>query len=194
MMRADGMAELAVRPHAAARLGVMCIGALGVAVAAQVSLRLPGIPVPFLLTPLAVALVGLRAGPADAAGAMVLYLVAGAVGLPVFAPGGPPGLLRLLGPTAGFLLAYPLAAWTVSQLSGSDTGVGRALVAAMAGLAVIDLVGFSTLLMLAPATWPSIQPAIVWFVVLDIAKGLLAVAMRRRPDRFSDAVPFRPEA
>lgn len=194
MMRADGMAELAVRPHATARLGVMCLGALGVAVAAQVSVRLPGIPVPFVLTPLAVVLVGLRARPADAVGAMVLYLVAGAVGLPVFAPGGPPGLLRLLGPTAGFLFAYPMAAWTVARLSGSGAGVGRAIVAAMTGLAVIDLVGFSTLLALAPAAWPVVQPAIGWFVVLDVAKGLLAVAMRRRPDVVNGATPFRHEA
>lgn len=193
-MQSERMVGLAVRPRPVARLGAMCFGAVGVAVAAQVSVRLPGIPVPFVLTPLAVLLVGLRSRPTSAVGAMALYLAAGAAGLPVFAPGGPPGLLRLLGPTAGFLLAYPLAAWTVSRLSGSGASVGRAMVAAMAGLAVIDLVGFSTLLALAPAAWPSVQPSIGWFVVLDVAKGLLAVAMRRRADRFTDAARFRHEA
>ncbi len=194
-MRTDGVAEGVARPHGAVRLGEMCIGALGVAVAAHVSVRLPGIPVPFVLTPLAVVLAGLRTRPVDAAGAMGLYLAAGALGLPVWAPGGPPGILRLVGPTAGFLLSYPLAAWSVAGLSDRGASVWRAILAVMVGLTIIDGVGFSALLALAPAAWPTVQPAVGWFVLLDIAKGMLAVAVRPRRHRGSGhATPVRPEA
>jgi biotin transport system substrate-specific component len=183
------------RAPAAVRLGVMCFGALGVAVAAQVSLRLPGIPVPFVLTPLVVVLVGLWLRPADAAGAMVVYLAAGATGLPVFAPGGAPGALRFLEPTAGFLLSYPLAAWTVAQLSSGRAGVARAMMAALAGLTIIDGVGFTAARTLAPAAWPAIHPVLGWFLALDLVKGVLAVAMRSRHRHRGDgATPSRHEA
>ena len=78
--------------------------------AAQIAIPLPGTPVPLTLQPFVVVLAGLLLGPLDAAGAMVAYLVLGALGAPVFAPMGPPGIARLLSPTGGYLLAYPLAA------------------------------------------------------------------------------------
>src|SRR3982751_4305136 len=92
---------------------VVAAGAL--ALSAQFAMPIPGTPVPFTLTPFVVVLAGLLLGPVDAAAAMVLYLAAGAAGLPVFAPMGAPGLARLLGPTGGYLLAYP----------GAGAGGGR---------------------------------------------------------------------
>src|SRR5918992_4417689 len=101
-----------VRRITAARLPA--IGAIAfavvLAVASQFALPIPGTPVPITLQPLVVVLAGLVLGPATAAASMVMYLAAGAAGLPVFAPVGPPGLARLLGPTGGYLLAYPAAA------------------------------------------------------------------------------------
>jgi biotin transport system substrate-specific component len=81
-----------------------------VAAAAHVSIPLPFTPVPLTLQPLAVLGVGLALGPVAGLLAMLTYLAEGALGLPVFSPTGPGGLAQLLGPTGGFLMAYPFVA------------------------------------------------------------------------------------
>src|SRR3982750_4709915 len=87
--------------------------ALTLAMAAQVTVPIPGTPVPFSLQPFVVALAGLMLGPVAGAASMALYLAAGASGLPVFSPvpGLPQGIARFMGPTGGYLIAYPIAAW-----------------------------------------------------------------------------------
>jgi biotin transport system substrate-specific component len=84
--------------------------AVAMAAAAQVSMPIPGTPVPFSLTPLVVVLAGLMLGPIAGAASMLIYLAAGATGLPVFSPIGAPGIARFFGPTGGYLFAYPAAA------------------------------------------------------------------------------------
>jgi biotin transport system substrate-specific component len=81
-----------------------------VAAAAHVAIPLPFTPVPLTLQPLAVLGVGLALGPVAGFFTMLAYLAEGAIGLPVFSPTGPGGVLQLLGPTGGFLMAYPLVA------------------------------------------------------------------------------------
>jgi biotin transport system substrate-specific component len=81
-----------------------------IAAAAHVAIPLPFTPVPLTLEPLAVLGVGLALGPVAGFFTMLAYLAEGALGLPVFAPTGLGGIAQLLGPTGGFLLAYPLAA------------------------------------------------------------------------------------
>lgn len=81
-----------------------------VALCAHVSVPLFFTPVPITLQTMAVILVGLTLGPALGASALVLYLAEGAMGLPVFSPNGAGGMAQLLGPTAGYLFSYPLAA------------------------------------------------------------------------------------
>jgi len=71
--------------------------AIVLAAAAQVAIPLPGTPVPFTLQPLLVVLAGLWLSPRAAVASMMLYLSAGAVGLPVWAPIGLPGAARLIG-------------------------------------------------------------------------------------------------
>ena len=88
-----------------------------VAAAAHVSIPLPFTPVPLTLQPLAVLGVGLALGPVAGFAAMLAYLLEGAIGLPVFSPTGPGGLLQMFGPTGGFLMSYPL----VAALSGGAT-------------------------------------------------------------------------
>ena len=85
-------------------------GSLFVAVCAHIAVPLPFTPVPFTLQPFAVLLVGMLLGPELGCAALIAYLAEGASGLPVFTPLGLPGMARLLGPTAGYLFAYPLAA------------------------------------------------------------------------------------
>ena len=80
-----------------------------VALCAHASIHLPFTPVPITLSDLAVVLVGLMLAPETAFAALALYLAEGASGLPVFNPG-VGGVAQLLGPTGGYLFAYPFAA------------------------------------------------------------------------------------
>ncbi len=108
------------RPAAAAagvRVAAGVAATLAVALAAHVAFPLPFTPVPFTLQPLAVLVVGLLLGPVDGALALLAYLAEGAAGLPVFSPTGPGGLLQLLGPTGGFLMAYPAVAFVTGSIS-----------------------------------------------------------------------------
>jgi len=99
---------------------VLGLGAtLVVAGAARVSIPLPFTPVPLTLQPLAVLGVGLAFGPMAGFLTMLAYLAEGAIGLPVFSPTGPGGMAQLLGPTGGFLMAYPVVAALVSGLTRS---------------------------------------------------------------------------
>ena len=88
-----------------------------VAAAAHVAIPLPFTPVPLTLQPLAVLGVGLAFGPIGGFLTMLAYLAEGLCGLPVFAPTGPGGIFQLLGPTGGFLMAYPLVAAIVGGLT-----------------------------------------------------------------------------
>lgn len=81
-----------------------------VALAAHVAIPLPFTPVPLTLQPLAVLGVGLALGPVAGFAAMLAYLAEGALGLPVFSPTGLGGVAQVLGPTGGFLMAYPFVA------------------------------------------------------------------------------------
>src|SRR6267378_6499476 len=107
------------------RTVAVVLGAILVAAAAQVAVPLPGTPVPFTLQPLAVLLVGGLLGARFGALSMILYLAMGAAGLPVFTPTVPLfGIARLFGPTGGYLLAYPVAAWATGWLTpGWQPGV-----------------------------------------------------------------------
>ena len=126
-------------------------GALLVALAAQVAVPLPGTPVPITFQVPAVLLVGGLLGPRLGAASLVLYLAMGMGGLPVFAPTGPPGFARLLGPTGGYLLAMPLAAGLTGLLAagGRSWGVGgggaRVALGVVVGVVVIHVGGVAQL-------------------------------------------------
>ncbi len=111
----------AARPTAAVNLrtaGIVLGGSALVAICAHVALPLYFTPVPLTVQPFAVLFLGLLLSPPMAAATLGAYLIEGALGLPVFAPGAPlaAGMAHLLGPTGGYLLAYPLAAVLVSFL------------------------------------------------------------------------------
>ena len=111
------------------------------AVAAQVSVHLPFTPVPATLQPMVVLVGSAALGARLGASSQMLYLFLGIVGLPVFAasPILPQGFGRLLGPTGGYLLAYPLAAFITGALAerGFDRRYLTSLAAMVAGLAAL---------------------------------------------------------
>ena len=106
-------------------------------VAAQISLPLPFTPVPFTLQPMVVLLGGAALGARLGMTSQLLYLAAGIAGLPVFAasPVLPQGFARLLGPTGGYLMSYPLAAFVTGYLAerGFDRRYVTSLIAMAAG-------------------------------------------------------------
>jgi biotin transport system substrate-specific component len=87
-----------------------------VAICAHVAMPLGFTPVPITMQTFAVLLLGLLLSPGAAFACLALYLVEGALGLPVFSPHGPGGIAQLLGPSGGYLLSYPFAAALASLL------------------------------------------------------------------------------
>jgi biotin transport system substrate-specific component len=143
----EGLAADAVRIVAATVLLALC---------AHIVIPLPWTPVPITGQTFGVLLVGVLLGARRGAWALGLYLLEGAAGLPVFQPLGIPGIARFVGPTAGYLISYPLAAYATgwiteraSKITLRDSGVATqsatkvgTLVAALAsGEAIIFLCG-----------------------------------------------------
>lgn len=154
------------------------IAAAVVAASAQFVVPLPFTPVPMTLQPLAVLVVGALLGPAAGASALVLYLLAGAAGLPVFAPGGVPGAARLIGPTGGYLLAFPVAAAVVGVIAGvSVRGIARVLLAMAAGMVVIHAGGVAHLALLGGDPTAAFNIGFVPFLTGDLLKIGLAAAV-----------------
>ena len=150
------------------------------AVAAQIAIPLPFSPVPFTLQVLAVILSGLLLGPRYGALAQAIYLLLGAVGLPVFAQF-KGGLGVVLGPTGGYLLSYPIAAAVAGLAANAARSDARrralwmSLLWGCAGLAVIYAFGVTwlvvvTRLPIAVALAQGVAP----FVILDLIKVALA--------------------
>ena len=161
----------------ARRALAIALGAALVAIAAQIAVPLPGTPVPMTLQPLAVLLVGALLGPGLGASAMLLYLGLGAAGLPVFTPYGLPGVARLVGPTGGYLLAYPVAAFAVGKIAGDGRRAARLALAAFAGLVLIHLGGLAQLALLTGSGSGAVRLGTLPFIVGDLAKVALAVLM-----------------
>jgi len=152
-----------------------------VAACAHVALPLFFTPVPLTLAPFAVLLLGLLLSPRLGAATLAAYLAEGALGLPVFAPGplASSGLAHLLGPTGGYLLAYPLAVTLVSFLwRRSGRGFAAALACAAAGNLAILACGAVWLAVLthAPAS-SAITLGVLPFLPGDALKIAAAAAL-----------------
>jgi biotin transport system substrate-specific component len=158
---------------------VLFIAAL-TAAAAQVSIPLPFTAVPFTFQPVVVLAGGLALGPRLAVMSQLLYLAAGLAGLPVFAasPLLPPGAARLFGPTGGYLMAYPVAAFVAGHLAarGFDRRYLTSVIAMLAGLAVVFTGGVLWLSVFTgmPA---ALAAGLYPFVVFDVMKVVAAAAV-----------------
>jgi biotin transport system substrate-specific component len=177
-MRNELSLDAGARPRiGAARRGLaIAAGALLVAVAAQVTVPVPMSPVPMTLQPLAVLAVGGVLGARAGAAALVLYLALGLVGLPVFAAGSA-GVGRLLGPTGGYLLAFPVAAALTGFVSHRAPGVLGALMACAAGMVAIHVGGVAQLALLGGDPAVAFRVGFVPFLTGDLLKIGLAAAV-----------------
>jgi biotin transport system substrate-specific component len=153
------------------------------AAAAQVTAPLPFTAVPLVLTPLAVMLTGAALGSRLGFLTQTAYLMAGAAGLQVFAPSVtlPPGALRLLGPTGGYLMAYPLAAFATGWLAerGWDRRYVTAAAAMLVGLTIIFVGGVAWLRAagFAPSWTVAVATGFLPHIGFDLVKVLAAAAI-----------------
>lgn len=179
------MITLAIRPARDARITAIGIVGFAVALAAasQVAIPLPFTPVPITLQPLVVVLAGMMLGPTAGAMSMVLYLLAGAAGLPVFAPGPLQGIARFLGPTGGYIIAYPVAAFVAGALARRDQSLMGRWLAATCGIAMLFVGGLAQLTVLTGSLGRAIAFGLTPFALLDLVKALVAavIAGRRTP-------------
>src|SRR6266849_8806004 len=133
----------------ARQLALVVGGSLLVALCARITIPIPGTPVPLTVQNFGVLLVGLMLGSRRGFAALALYLAEGAMGMPVFSPVGPGGIAHLLGPTGGFLLAYPLVAWVAGYVAERGRGsFARAAVGGFLAEIVLFTVGLSWLAVL----------------------------------------------
>ena len=156
------------------------------AAAAQISVPLPFTPVPLTLQPMIVLLGGVALGSSLGMSSQILYLALGALGLPVFAasPLLPQGLLRLVGPTGGYLLSYPVAAFVAGWLAerGLDRRYLGSVLAMAAGLVVIYAGGIAGLIAFTPGAgtggFQAVLAAAVYpFLALDVVKLFVAAGV-----------------
>ncbi len=164
--------------------GILAIGAsVLVAVCAHITLPLPFTPVPLTLSDLAVLVIGLTLGPVTAFAAMMLYLAEGAIGLPVFSPAaGPSGPLHLIGPSGGFLLAYPVVAFVAGAVAQFASRWMSRFSAGVLAASVASLVLFSVgAIWLAGVTHigmaRALQLAVLPFLFGNVAKIVAAAGV-----------------
>ena len=146
LFKQAGLQEVSSRAGAGWRTPIAVVAATGlIALCAHIAVPLGFTPVPVSMAPFAVLLIGLLFSPRAAFAALALYLAEGAAGLPVFAPNALGGIAQLLGPTGGYLFAYPFAA---TLASGLCRYARRGFFAALVGASLAGM-----LILISGATW-----------------------------------------
>ena len=190
VLAGEGLVADIVRIAAANALLILC---------AQIAIPLPWTPVPITGQTLGVLLVAVLLGARRGVITLGLYLLEGAAGLPVFQPFGLPAAARFLGPTAGYLMSYPLAAFVTGWITERRQSIStskfavpapaRLLGALLAGEAIIFLAGCTWL-----AAWsklgliyalqagalPFLPGEVIKLAVVMLAAGGLELARQSR--------------
>ena len=166
-------------PRSSALMNVLLVVAasLVTAAAAQVEIRLPWTPVPITGQSFAVLLSGLVLGSRRAFLAQMLYLSEGVLGLPFFS-GGAAGLAHLVGPTGGYLVAFPFAAAFTGFLAerGWDRRPVTMFLAMLAGSTIVFGLGLAQLSRFVPAD-TLLATGLLPFVPGDLIKSALAAGI-----------------
>lgn len=152
------------------------------AVCGFISIPVPGTPIPIVLQNMLVVLTGLMLGPVWGVAATVLFLAAGALGLPVFS-GGTGGVARLIGPTGGFLYGYALATLAAGLIAqrpkyGARTPVLRLVLATVLGFVVMYIPGVLHFMRVMDKTFSQTMTlCVVPYIPGDIVKMVVAVLL-----------------
>jgi biotin transport system substrate-specific component len=177
------------RVFEAARQVAIVVGAsLFVALCARITIPLPFTPVPLTVQNFGVLLVGLLLGSRRGFAALALYLAEGAMGMPVFSPVGVGGIAHLLGPTGGFLLAYPLVAWLAGYVTEHGRkSFARAALGSFLGEVVLFAGGLTWLAVLTHSVAQAFRWGLYWFLFAEVIKVMMAGGIAARWQRRSGA-------
>lgn len=176
--KADTLMGAALAPLDSTRsIGLVIVFSLFIAASAQFAIQIG--PVPITGQSFAVLLTGALLGSRLGAAAVIAYLIEGALGLPFFAAGGS-GIVRFLGPTGGYLVAFPAAAFITGAFAehGWDKRYLTAAAAMFFGSLIIFLGGWAWLAILTN-TPPvaAFKLAVLPFLAGDVIKIALAAAV-----------------
>jgi biotin transport system substrate-specific component len=163
------------------RLRAMVLASLLAALTAAGSyIQIPIGPVPIVLTNLFVFLSGLLLGSRWGLASVGIYLLIGAMGMPVFA-GGKGGLAHFLGPTGGYLLGYGLSVWGVGLIAERSKGrVVWEIMALILGVLSIYAVGVPWLKVVTEMSWlRSLMIGAIPFLAGDALKASAALILSR---------------
>jgi biotin transport system substrate-specific component len=189
MKSATGVLDRAQVPALWIQAILVVSASLLVALCARVTVPLPFTPVPLTLQNFAVLLVGLALGSRRGFLALALYLAQGAAGLPVFNPTGLGGVAQLLGPTGGYLMAYPLVAFVSGWLAerSSRTFLRYAL-AAIVGEVVLFAGGLAWLTLWTRGSWwQAAHFGLYPFVFAEVVKVMAAAGLATQLPRLRKA-------
>jgi biotin transport system substrate-specific component len=171
------------RAFEASRQVALVVGAsLFVALCAHITIPLmPLTPVPLTVQNLGVLLVGLLLGSRRGFAALALYLIEGALGMPVFSPTGPGGIAQLLGVTGGFLIAYPFVAFVAGYVFERGTKTfPRAATAGLLAEILLFAGGLAWLYAFTHSLAKAAYLGLYWFVAAEVIKIMVAAAIASR--------------
>jgi biotin transport system substrate-specific component len=164
------------------QVALIVSASLFVALCAHITIPLmPLTPVPLTVQNLAVLLVGLLLGSRRGFAALVVYLVEGMSGLPVFNPTGLGGVAQLFGVTGGFLLAYPLVAFVAGYVFewGRRT-FARAVLAGVIAETLLFAGGLAWLYAFTHSIAKAAYFGLYWFIAAEIIKIMIAAGIASR--------------
>jgi biotin transport system substrate-specific component len=150
-------------------------GALLTAVCAQISIHVPPSPVPITGQTFAVVMAGACLGGRRGGASQLLYLLAG-LALPIYADGAS-GWHTVWGPSGGYLVAFPIAAWTIGRLAerGRDRHVLTAFASYAVGQLIIFGIGVPWLKVSADLSWTTaVHDGFTIFIVGGLVKAAAA--------------------
>ena len=161
----------------ASRQVALVVGAsLVVALCARITIPL----IPLTVQNLGVLLVGLLLGSRRGFAALALYLAEGAAGLPVFSPG-PGGVMQLLGPTDGFLIAYPFVAFLAGYIfERGAKSFARAAVAGLLAEILLFAGGLTGLYLYTHSLAKAAYFGLYWFIAAEVMKVMVAAVIASR--------------
>ena len=153
-----------------------------IAVCGFISIPIPGTPIPIVLQNMLTVLTGLMLGPVWGTASTLLFLVAGTLGLPIFA-GGTGGIAKLMGPTGGFLYGYALATLVSGIIAqrpvyGKKTSLIRLILATVAGFVIMYIPGVIHFMKVMEKTFvQTMTLCVIPYIPGDIVKMVLAILL-----------------
>lgn len=152
-------------------------------IGAQISIPLPSL-VPISLQTLAIYLLALMCDKKQAFFITLVYVIMGAVGLPVFA-GFTGGASHLVGPAGGFIFSFPIMAFAISAIAYHSEDMKVWFLAMLAGSAICYGIGTLYFIFATKATWfAALSSCVIPFIPGDLIKVIVSCFAAKHLKRF----------